>query len=167
MPHLNRSQGFTLLELMITVAVAGILLGIAIPSFNQAIISNKLTTTSNNLVYALTMARSESIKRNAQINIATDGEVSITAGSPAVKTILNPAIPIPTSITITNTQALVATPSGIITNAGVGFTGLAADISSTRLSTDNHRCVYLVTGVSITTCTDSNNCGAAPSGTCK
>lgn len=63
------NTGFTLLELMITIAIAGILLGVAIPSFTSIISSNRLTTYANDLVTALNLARSEAVKRGTQVTI--------------------------------------------------------------------------------------------------
>ena len=62
-----RESGFTLLELMITLAVAAVLAGIAIPSFKSSISSNRLTTNTNELVTALNLARSEAIKRGKRV----------------------------------------------------------------------------------------------------
>ena len=63
------STGYTLLELMITLTVAGILMGVAVPSFTSVIDSNRLTTYANDLVTALNYARSEAIKRNLRISL--------------------------------------------------------------------------------------------------
>lgn len=68
-----RHQGFTLLDLLITVAIAGILITIGIPSFNQIINSNRLTTNINKLVTTLYLARSEAIKRNQPVTIRKSG----------------------------------------------------------------------------------------------
>jgi type IV fimbrial biogenesis protein FimT len=68
-------QGFTLVELMVTLAVVAILLGLAIPSFNDAILGTKLSTYANSLVASANVARSEAIKRNAAVTmcVSTDG----------------------------------------------------------------------------------------------
>jgi len=58
---------------MITVAIAGILAAVAMPSFTNLIISNRLTTYNNELVSALNLARSEAIKRNQQIIVRKTG----------------------------------------------------------------------------------------------
>lgn len=60
-------HGFTLLELMITVAILAILLAIGIPSFQSAIASSQLTNQTNRIVGALQQARIEAIKRNAHV----------------------------------------------------------------------------------------------------
>jgi len=69
--HYN--QGFTLIELMVTVSIAAILLGMAIPSFTSTITSNRLTTNANELVTALNLARSEAIKRGQHVVVKKTG----------------------------------------------------------------------------------------------
>lgn len=61
--------GFTIVELMITVSLASILLAVAVPSFNQMIVGGRLTAQSNEMVAALSLARSEAIKRNANVTL--------------------------------------------------------------------------------------------------
>jgi type IV fimbrial biogenesis protein FimT len=65
----NTCKGFTLIELMITIVIAGILLAMGIPSFNQMIKNNQLTTQVNLLVTSLNLARNEAIKRSVNITI--------------------------------------------------------------------------------------------------
>jgi len=64
-----RAPGFTLIELVTVIAVAGILATLAMPSFRQFIVSSKLTTLSNELLGAFTYARNEAITRNKRITI--------------------------------------------------------------------------------------------------
>jgi len=56
-------RGFTLIELMVTLAVAAILLTVAVPNFREFIERNRVSSTTNILVGALQLARSEAIKR--------------------------------------------------------------------------------------------------------
>lgn len=69
--------GFTLLELVITVAVLAIALGIAIPSFQGITNRNRLTGVTNELVAAVQLTRMEAIRRNARVTLcpSTDGAV--------------------------------------------------------------------------------------------
>lgn len=63
------ASGFTILELMITVAVLAILVGIAVPSFNEMIRQNRLATQTNDLLTATAVARSEAVKRGSRVTL--------------------------------------------------------------------------------------------------
>ena len=62
-----QQSGATLLELMVTLAVSAILLGIGIPSFASLSHSSRLSGATNELVSALHLTRSEAIKRNSRV----------------------------------------------------------------------------------------------------
>lgn len=62
-------SGFTLIELMITVAVLVIVLTVAIPSFNSTIQNSRSTALANDLSGALNLARSEAVKRGAEVRV--------------------------------------------------------------------------------------------------
>ncbi len=59
----RNSSGFTLLELMVAIAILGILLGMGIPSYNAMTESSQLRAVSHNLTTATQLARSEAISR--------------------------------------------------------------------------------------------------------
>ncbi len=75
-------RGFSVIELMVTLAIASILLGIGVPSFNNAILGSKLSAYANSLVASSFMARSEAIKRNTTVTmcVSTDGINCTTGG---------------------------------------------------------------------------------------
>jgi type IV fimbrial biogenesis protein FimT len=62
MDRRSKIQGFTLLELMVVIAIAGVLMAMALPSFQNTLRSNRLATTTNQLNAAIALARSEAIK---------------------------------------------------------------------------------------------------------
>ena len=62
-------MGFTLTELMITVAIAAIVLAIGIPSFRDTIRENRLTTYNNQFITALNLARSQAISRGSRVTL--------------------------------------------------------------------------------------------------
>ncbi len=66
-------QGFTLLELMVTVALIGIISSIAFPAVIDIINRQKLTTQANDMIASLNLARSISIKRRQAITIRRKG----------------------------------------------------------------------------------------------
>ncbi|MFO1418814.1 MAG: GspH/FimT family pseudopilin [Methylotetracoccus sp.] len=74
-------SGFTLIEMMVTVAVAAILMSVGVPSFQQLIQSNRVTTQTNEFVAALNLARSEAIKRGTRITICKSSTSTSCAGS--------------------------------------------------------------------------------------
>jgi type IV fimbrial biogenesis protein FimT len=70
---MKKLRGFTLIELMITIAVASILLSIGVPSFQNIIRENRLSTQANELITALNMARSEAIRRGVNVTVTPNG----------------------------------------------------------------------------------------------
>lgn len=56
-------RGFTLFELMLVLAIAGVLIGIGIPSLTQFIRANQMTAAANDMLTAIHLARAESVKR--------------------------------------------------------------------------------------------------------
>ena len=75
---MNRKHtlGLTLVELVITIAVAGILAGLAIPSFRDMIQNNRMASHANELVSSLNLARSEAVKRGTKVKIIATGNSS-------------------------------------------------------------------------------------------
>jgi type IV fimbrial biogenesis protein FimT len=67
--HKHKYSGFTLIELMITLAVVGILLAIGMPSLKTFMQGNQLIASTNELISALHVARSEAIKLNSRVSV--------------------------------------------------------------------------------------------------
>lgn len=79
----HRESGFTLIELMVTLTVAAILVGIAVPNMRDFIRNNRLTGGVNDMLHSLQVARSEAIKRqNGSVVIC--GTANPTAGDAAM-----------------------------------------------------------------------------------
>ena len=76
------SAGFTLIEMLVTLVVLGLLLAVAVPSFNNAILGNKLSGYANSFLASAQLARSEAIKRNAAMTMcrSADGISCATSG---------------------------------------------------------------------------------------
>ncbi len=74
-------SGFTVVELMVVVAIAAILMAIAVPSFENVITRNRVETIQSQLASALASARTEAATRNAVVSVCgSDGGENCSAG---------------------------------------------------------------------------------------
>jgi type IV fimbrial biogenesis protein FimT len=65
----GKTSGFTIIELMLTLVVVGVLLAIGMPSMANLVTSQRVKTAASDLHVSLTLARSEAIKRNATVQV--------------------------------------------------------------------------------------------------
>jgi len=78
---MKKNSGFTLLELIITVALIAIFTTFAIPSITTFTKNDRLTTNINTLVGHLSLARSESVKRSQQVSICASTDNASCGGN--------------------------------------------------------------------------------------
>ena len=69
MTCIARMAGMTVLEMLVTMAIAVILLGVGVPSFSSAILSSRLSTQASDVFGALQRARSEAITRATPVTV--------------------------------------------------------------------------------------------------
>ena len=68
-------HGFSLTELLVTLAISAILLGLAAPGFHQLINQIRVSILAHEIQSALRLTRSEAIKRNGSVEMsAIDGD---------------------------------------------------------------------------------------------
>ena len=65
----QHNAGFTIIELLVTMALAAVLLGMALPAFNGLMIQRTMTAEVNDLVLAVHYARSEAVKLGGLVSI--------------------------------------------------------------------------------------------------
>lgn len=65
----GRARGFTLIELMVTLAVFAILVTVAVPSFRDVIENNRLATEVNRILSSLSYARSEAVRLSDEVTV--------------------------------------------------------------------------------------------------
>ena len=64
------ARGFTLVEAMVVVAILAVVVGIGAPEFSRFIADQRVRGIATDLVASLLVARSEAIKRNADVTLA-------------------------------------------------------------------------------------------------
>ena len=67
---MKKDRGFTLIELMITVAIVAIVASIAFPSFQKLIQDQRTIAQANDLLGSIQVARSEAVKRGRNVTFA-------------------------------------------------------------------------------------------------
>ena len=150
------------MELMITIVVAAIVLALAIPSFRTMIQNNRITAQANELVTALSLARSEAIKRGSPVTVCasdnqsdcntadwTQGWILFTddetgAGAPMINTILRVWGPLDGAPTITTS------PAGVEFVRYLGSGQVGAVVSFTHTIPDCKGDQVRVIGVALT-----------------
>ncbi len=80
--HRDRFEsGYTLLELMTAVAILGVLLGIAVPGFQEYTRNSAATAAQNDLVTSITLARSEALLRSRGVAVCASTDSLTCSGS--------------------------------------------------------------------------------------
>jgi type IV fimbrial biogenesis protein FimT len=113
-----RARGFTLIELLVVITVMAVLLGLAVPSFSNFIASQRVKTVAYDLTTAFVLARSEAVKRNADVTVAAASASDWTQGW-TIKvgtTTLQQQQPV-TGVTITKAASASAIPANFVYGA--------------------------------------------------
>lgn len=165
----RRQRGFTLIELIVTLAIAAVLTVIAIPSFYHILIGQRLDDQANGAIMALQQAKGAAIRQGTWVQFCSDnatlnttdtlGSACSAAGAVYAQTVNAQGGPQTTQL-----QAGWALPSQIQLSGSVNpvrFNGLGiaqapgnpapltltvVDFCSPALKQDNHRQVQIAAG---------------------
>lgn len=81
MIRIDRNKGFTLYELMVTLAVAAVIVSFGVPGFSSMVQNNRAVTHSNDLITALNLGRSEATRRGVAIQVCSSTDGATCSGS--------------------------------------------------------------------------------------
>ena len=177
----NTHAGFSLIELMVTVAVLAILVAIATPSFTAIINNNRLTGNANELVASLQLARSDAVTRNTSVRLCRSidsatcvtstnatwaGWITVIEATGVVLRVNTVKVPIQVSASPAisdNTDRVVFRPDGMARdNAGGLLRAQMAVCIPTGTPAENQRFVSIVSGsrVSVDPANGAGACAA-------
>lgn len=140
-PRLRRAAGFTLAELLIVVAIMGIVAAIAAPNMANMIRTQRLRTLSFDIFAALNFARSEAIKRNIPVTITSRAGADWSSGwdtSDQNGIVLQRQEPYSCS-----GCSLAGPPTVVYASSGRSTAVVPASfaLTSTQLPVEKHRCI--------------------------
>ena len=122
-----RQRGFTLIELMVALAVAVVLMSTAVPSFFESTARARLQGAVNELAIDLQYARSQAVRERAAValTVAADGaSYTITDANATLKTVTLPRGVTLTAGAAVNFDALRSLSAATLLDATVsGVTG--------------------------------------------
>jgi type IV fimbrial biogenesis protein FimT len=75
------ARGFTMIEMLMTLAIAAILMTLAIPSFRNFLLNSRMVAQTNEFVLALASAKSEAVKRGVRVSVCSRASNTACAAS--------------------------------------------------------------------------------------
>lgn len=78
---MKKNHGMSLIELIVTLLVLGILAAVAVPNVIGLISSNRISTETNTIASALSLSRSEAIKRNVTVTLCSSADGATCSGA--------------------------------------------------------------------------------------
>lgn len=124
-----RSRGFTLMELMLVLTIAGVILALAAPTFGEFRRNNRLVAVANDMLGTTQTARTEAIKRQVPVSVCPSGNPGATAAACNTTQAFNGWI------------AFVDANSNCVRDAGEVIIRVGHAIDSTLTSNSNGNCI--------------------------
>ena len=136
----GHSNGFTIVEAMIVVAVLAILAGVAAPSMTRMVVNQQLKAAGYDVASSMSLARSEALTRNVNVTVAPTGGSwtngwTITEAGGGTVLLRQQAY----------TRIVLTGPANVVFNGDgrPNSTATTFGATSSETTTDNYRCVRL------------------------
>lgn len=131
-------NGFTILELMVALAIAILLLTLGMPSFTTFVRNSEIRSTAESISNGLRAARTEATRRNKPVSFtlagANDPGWAINEFNPTTLTLIQPPIGKYTKTEAGKNSKAVTTPANAL---AVTFNGLGRVVSPSLIATPN------------------------------
>lgn len=115
---MRRNSGFTMIELMVIIAIVGILVAVAAPSFTESMARRSLEGTANELSADLQYTKSQAASINAAVSMVTSAHgYTVSSASATFKTIV-----LDSKITLTSPLTVSFDPYRDFANAAIAIT---------------------------------------------
>jgi type IV fimbrial biogenesis protein FimT len=88
----TKQSGITLIEIMVTVAIAAILMSVAVPAFRGLIAGSRASTAANEILASLIIARSEAVKRGITVVVQAEGNDWTDGWEVSASTVPDPTV---------------------------------------------------------------------------
>lgn len=180
---MNRAPGFTLIELMIAIAILAIMLLVALPNFSIWIQNTQIRTAGEAILNGMQLARAEAVRRNAnievQLDLASGWTVRVAGTGEVIQSRLAAEGSAAAAVTIApvGTTKITFNSFGNIQTANadgtVPITEIKIDSPSIAAADSRELCILVRIGGNVrmcdpqTTTPDTRTCGAAVPDGCK
>ena len=104
------TRGFTLIELMVVVTLVAVLSAIAVPSFRDLLLNQRLAASTSDFVAALSLTRTEALKRSQLVTLTPKATKDWSSGWEVKSTVDGVA---------TTLRAFEALPAGVTVDTGL------------------------------------------------